>query len=111
MDRSPSSINGILSFRIAGILAGGVLIPLLALAAVPGWWSQRGVLNPNVPANDYVLVNQGQLKISPKPPPRSWTRTCPVAPEILFIKWSAVGARPRCRLTILHPLILACLKT
>jgi hypothetical protein len=32
------------------------------VGAVPNWWSQRGVLNPNALPDDYALANQGQLK-------------------------------------------------
>jgi hypothetical protein len=33
-----------------------------SFAAAPTWWSERGVLAPNATADDYALVNQGQLK-------------------------------------------------
>ena len=32
------------------------------VGAVPNWWSQRGVLNPNASPDDYALANQGELK-------------------------------------------------
>jgi len=54
--------SGILSFRVAITLVGCFFIPFLVVGAVPNWWSQRGVLNPNASPDDYALVNQGQLK-------------------------------------------------
>ena len=33
-----------------------------AVAAAPGWWSQRGVLISTAAPDDYALANQGQLK-------------------------------------------------
>jgi hypothetical protein len=38
------------------------LIPLLALAAPPGWWADRQVLDSNATKNDYGPASQGQLK-------------------------------------------------
>ena len=35
---------------------------LLALAAPPGWWTDRQVLDPNAAKSDFGSVNQGQLK-------------------------------------------------
>ena len=35
---------------------------MASLAQVPGWWQERGVLNVSEMANDYAIVNQGQLK-------------------------------------------------
>lgn len=32
------------------------------LAQVPAWWYQRGAVDANLPAYDYALVTQGQLK-------------------------------------------------
>jgi Bacterial Ig domain/Bacterial TSP3 repeat len=57
-----NSRSGILSLRLATALLACILIPLLAFAAAPGWWSQRGVVNPNAAPDDYALANQGQLK-------------------------------------------------
>ena len=37
------------------------LILPLSLQAAPAWWSQRGVITTNTPA-DYAAINQGQLK-------------------------------------------------
>ena len=63
MKRSPSdNRSGVLSFRLAIAIVGCVLIPLLAFAAAPGWWSQRGVITPNAQPDNYALANQGQLK-------------------------------------------------
>lgn len=56
------SRSGLLSLRLAGALLVCALVPLLAFAAAPGWWSQRGVTNSALPADDYALANQGQLK-------------------------------------------------
>lgn len=56
------SRSGILSLRLATALLACALIPLLAFAAAPGWWSQRGVITPNASPDDYALANQGQLK-------------------------------------------------
>jgi len=43
------------------VLACLLFLPLLLAAAQPSWWSDWGVLNGNQP-NDYVAVNQGQVK-------------------------------------------------
>src|SRR5947207_10764267 len=59
---SRNSRSGLFCLRIATTLVACGLIPLLAFAAAPGWWSQRGVINPNVTPDDYALANQGQLK-------------------------------------------------
>ena len=40
---------------IASLTAG-------AFAQGPAWWTARGVVDTNLPANDYALVNLGQLK-------------------------------------------------
>ena len=57
-----NSRSGILSPRLATALLACALIPLLAFASAPGWWSQRAAVNSNLPADDYALANQGQLK-------------------------------------------------
>ena len=44
------------------LLALACLVPLLALAAPPGWWADRQVLDSNATKNDYGPANQGQLK-------------------------------------------------
>ena len=63
MKISTSNIHGgTLSLRVAGTIALCVVIPLLAFATAPSWWSQRGVLIPNVQPDDYAQANQGQLK-------------------------------------------------
>jgi len=56
------SRHGLSIFRLALTLAIAALVPLLAYAAAPGWWSHQGVLVQNGTADDYALVNQGQLK-------------------------------------------------
>jgi len=43
------------------VLACLLFLPLLLAGAQPSWWSDWGVLNGNQP-NDYVAVNQGQVK-------------------------------------------------
>lgn len=43
-------------------LIGCIFVPFLVIGAVPNWWSQRGVLDPNASPGDYALANQGQLK-------------------------------------------------
>lgn len=35
---------------------------LVCFAEVPAWWSQRSVLSAGAVADDFALVNQGQLK-------------------------------------------------
>lgn len=42
--------------------AAAFLIPLLAYADAPSWWSQRNVLVSGANADDYAPANQGQLK-------------------------------------------------
>jgi hypothetical protein len=37
-------------------------LSLSSFAAVPQWWITRGVINTNLPVNNYAAVNQGQLK-------------------------------------------------
>src|SRR4051812_19206140 len=54
--------SGKLSVRLAVVLVSSVLIPLIAFAAAPGWWTARGVLGQNLTPDDYALANQGQLK-------------------------------------------------
>lgn len=54
--------SGILSPRLALTIAGCFVLPLMLLATAPAWWSQRGVITTNASADDYALVNQGQLK-------------------------------------------------
>jgi len=43
------------------LLSSTFLTPTLS-AAVPVWWSERGVLEANNPADDYAAANLGQLK-------------------------------------------------
>jgi hypothetical protein len=56
------SRHGISIFRLALTLTIATLVPLLAYATAPVWWSHQGVLVHNGTADDYALVNQGQLK-------------------------------------------------
>jgi hypothetical protein len=58
----PDNDSGIVSRRVAATILACALIPLLALAIPPSWWSQRGVLNPDALADDYAPANLGQLK-------------------------------------------------
>ena len=58
--RSTSSDSRVRSLRL--LLALACLLPLLALAAPPGWWTDRQVLDPNAAKSDFGSVNQGQLK-------------------------------------------------
>ncbi|MFL6538410.1 MAG: hypothetical protein ACJ8JD_09560, partial [Chthoniobacterales bacterium] len=58
----PGNRDGVTPARVALALFLCALIPLLAYAAAPAWWSQRGVLNDNVAPDDYAAANQGQLK-------------------------------------------------
>lgn len=54
--------HGLTPLRAVVALFACGLVPLLAFAAAPGWWSERGVLLANQPADDYAIANQGQLK-------------------------------------------------
>jgi hypothetical protein len=56
------SRHGISIFRLALTLTIAALVPLLAYATAPAWWSHQAVLVQNGTADDYALVNQGQLK-------------------------------------------------
>jgi hypothetical protein len=58
--KSTSSDSRVRSLRL--LLALACLLPLLALAAPPGWWTDRQVLDPNAAKSDFGSVNQGQLK-------------------------------------------------
>jgi YD repeat-containing protein len=48
--------------RLAMLLAAGLSHSLPALAAPPPWWTTRGAVNPALPADDYHVLNLGQLK-------------------------------------------------
>ena len=50
------------SVRATFSLAAAFIIPLLAYAGAPSWWSQRNVLVSGANADDYAAANQGQLK-------------------------------------------------
>ena len=58
----PDRRSGALSLRASVTVFVFGLLPLLAVAAAPPWWSQRGVLVAQRPADDYAPANQGQLK-------------------------------------------------
>ncbi len=47
----------------SAIFGAGALITLAALAqTTPSWWTTRGVFEPNAAPDDYMAINQGQLK-------------------------------------------------
>lgn len=54
--------NALPAPRTIVVLAIVTLLPLLLYGSAPAWWSQRGVLTENAPADDYVPITQGQLK-------------------------------------------------
>jgi hypothetical protein len=58
---APHNCNGAIRLRVLFALLCG-LLPLLALAAPPPWWAQRGVTSAILPTHDYAPANQGQLK-------------------------------------------------
>jgi alpha-tubulin suppressor-like RCC1 family protein len=39
-----------------------ILLPLIAFATAPTWWTQRGVIVANASPDDFAPANQGQLK-------------------------------------------------
>ena len=45
----------------AALLVAGLLLQS-ATAAAPGWWGERGVINLQKAADDFAVLNQGQLK-------------------------------------------------
>ncbi len=55
-----STSSAVRSHRLLLVLV--CLLPLLALATPPTWWSDREVLDTNTAKNDYGPANQGQLK-------------------------------------------------
>jgi alpha-tubulin suppressor-like RCC1 family protein len=56
------SQHGLTPLRaLIALLASG-LLPLLAYAAAPAWWSDRGVLVTSAAPDDFATANQGQLK-------------------------------------------------
>jgi hypothetical protein len=59
---APDSCTGIIPLRVLFALVSCALLPLLAFATAPTWWTQRGVTVANVLADDYAPANQGQLK-------------------------------------------------
>ncbi|MFZ1218545.1 MAG: hypothetical protein WAO00_04590, partial [Chthoniobacterales bacterium] len=59
---APDNCNGVTPLRVLLALLLCAALPLLAFAAAPAWWAQRGVTVPNASADDYAPANQGQLK-------------------------------------------------
>ena len=54
--------SAVRSRRLLALLALLTTLPLLVWSATyPAWWTERGVITP-VPADDYAVLNQGQLK-------------------------------------------------
>ncbi len=47
---------------VARIVCGFYAFSGLLLAAPPAWWTERGVIDANKTADDFALVNEGQLK-------------------------------------------------
>ncbi len=95
--RSTSSAVG--SHRL--LLALACLLPLLALAAPPGWWTDRQVLDSNATKNDYGPANQGQLKniatkayaeLQAKLPASTWNSPEGQALSALITSWNPVKA-------------------
>lgn len=54
--------HGLTPPRVLVALCLCALLPLLAFAAAPVWWSERGVTIASAEPDDYAPVNQGQLK-------------------------------------------------
>jgi hypothetical protein len=50
------------SFVSACTLASMFLQPLSAVSPGPAWWTTQQVLKPNTDADDFAVINQGQLK-------------------------------------------------
>jgi hypothetical protein len=57
----PHQSHAMSAVRLALLLVGIALVPLLLYAAPP-WWSQHNVLDQNATSDDYAPANQGQLK-------------------------------------------------
>ena len=58
----PDDRDGLTPPRVLVALCLCAVLPLLAYAAVPAWWSGRGVTIAGATPDDYAPVNQGQLK-------------------------------------------------
>lgn len=58
----PEKRDGFLSLRLVLALLAAVLLPLVAYAAAPAWWAERGIPVQGATADDYAPANQGQLK-------------------------------------------------
>src|SRR3954471_22855046 len=50
------------TLRVIVVLLTVAVIPFLLHAAVPSWWSHRGVLVQDAIPDDYAPANQGQAK-------------------------------------------------
>jgi uncharacterized membrane protein len=60
--RGHSEKTGIVSVRLIAGVVCSLVLPLIGFASAPAWWSARGVIKTDAPANDYGPVNAGQLK-------------------------------------------------
>ena len=58
----PDDRDGLTPPRVLVALCLCALLPLLAYAAAPAWWSERSVTIAGATPDDYAPVNQGQLK-------------------------------------------------
>lgn len=54
--------TGLVRVRLLMSLSLAVIAPLWLWAQAPAWWAERGVLNTEAAADDYAVVNQGQVK-------------------------------------------------
>ena len=54
--------HGLTPPRVLVALCLCALLPLLAYAAAPAWWAERGVTIASATPDDYAPANQGQLK-------------------------------------------------
>jgi hypothetical protein len=54
--------RGAIRVWLPHVLAALVLVPACLWAAAPSWWAERNVLKPGATADDYAVVNQGQVK-------------------------------------------------
>lgn len=58
--RSQTLRGAVRGYIVAALVL--LLVPVWLCAEAPAWWAQRGVLNPAATADDYAVVNQGQVK-------------------------------------------------
>jgi hypothetical protein len=54
--------SAISALRPILVLSAVALLPWLLFGSAPSWWTERGVLIQNAPADDYAPANHGQLK-------------------------------------------------